>query len=191
MTDRSPLEETEARFKAVLEEYGKFLRHAIAQVCPRQLGIQLDDIEQEARLRLWRALESEREIRDVASYLYKVAVTTTIDAIRKVKARREEQLRLPEEDERNGMTTLPLADPQKSPEWVAEHRQLIGMVEEALSMLPERRRRAVALYLQGLNTAEIAELLGWSEPKARNLLYRGLQDLRQHLRVRGIDCEID
>jgi len=33
--------------------------------------------------------------------------------------------------------------------------------------------------------------LGWSEPKARNLLYRGLSDLRAQLRAEGIEYEID
>jgi DNA-directed RNA polymerase specialized sigma24 family protein len=57
----------------------------------------------------------------------------------------------------------------------------------ALAQLPENRRRAVGLHLQGLTTAEIGALLGWSEPKARNLVHRGLKDLRQSLRASGIE----
>ena len=38
-------------------------------------------------------------------------------------------------------------------------------------------------YPQG---REIAALMGWTEAKTRNLLYRGLADLRQALTVRGI-----
>ena len=36
---------------------------------------------------------------------------------------------------------------------------------------------------------EIAALLGWSEAKTRNLLYRGLADLRSALAARGIGPE--
>jgi RNA polymerase sigma-70 factor (ECF subfamily) len=43
--------------------------------------------------------------------------------------------------------------------------------------------------LQGLNTAEIGELMGWSEAKARNLVYRGLDDVRSQLRAHGLDYE--
>ena len=48
---------------------------------------------------------------------------------------------------------------------------------------------AVELYLQGMSSHEIADLLDWSEPKARNLIYRGLNDLRKDLRAEGIDLE--
>ena len=38
-----------------------------------------------------------------------------------------------------------------------------------------------------MTTDEIADLMGWSEPKARNLVYRGLKDLRKALRDAGIE----
>jgi DNA-directed RNA polymerase specialized sigma24 family protein len=38
-----------------------------------------------------------------------------------------------------------------------------------------------------MTSAEIGEILGWSEPKARNLVHRGLKDLRRELLVEGID----
>ena len=41
------------------------------------------------------------------------------------------------------------------------------------------RRRAVGLHLRGFTSTEIAQLLGWTEPKARNLTHRGLKDLRE------------
>jgi RNA polymerase sigma-70 factor (ECF subfamily) len=53
--------------------------------------------------------------------------------------------------------------------------------------LTENRRITVGLYLQGMTTEEIGGLLGWSEAKARNLVYRGLKDLRRELRALGID----
>ena len=92
--------EAEVRFNAIVEEYGKYLRNVIGKLCPSDLGLQHTDIEQEARIRLWRALQSGREILDPASYIYRIVATTTIDAIRRVKARREEQLRVVEEEGR-------------------------------------------------------------------------------------------
>lgn len=191
MIERSQMAEAEARFTAIVEEYGNFLRHTIAQLCPKDLGIQFDDIEQEAHLRLWRAIQSEREIQGAASYIYRVAVTTTIDAVRRVKARREEQLRLAEDDEEeeeNEMISLAV-DPKNSPDQVVERQQVMQKVEAALSGLSENRRRAVGLYLEGLTSQEIGDLLGWSESKARNLVYRGLNDLREQLRAEGIEYE--
>jgi RNA polymerase sigma factor (sigma-70 family) len=184
--------EVEARFNTIIEEYGRFLRNAIVKHCPKDLGLQFNDIEQEARVRLWRALQSEREIADLASYLYRIAVTATIDAIRRVKAKREEQLLTSEDD--SGVEAearvLP-ADPADRPDRVAERRLLIGKVREALARLADDRRRAVALYLEGMTSKEIAGIMGWTEARARNLAYRGLNDLRGLLQAQGIDYEID
>ena len=183
--------EVAARFDAVMEEFSKLLRHAITRLCPKNLGIQPEDIEQETRLRIWQAIESEREINNLASYIYRIAVTTTINEIRRAKARREAQLH-PAEDggaAEKGMSRM--EDPATPPDRLAEQQQVIQKVEEALARLPQDRRRAVGLYLEGWSSQEIADILGWSEPKARNLLYRGLKDLRQRLRVEGIEYEIE
>ncbi|MEW6733433.1 MAG: RNA polymerase sigma factor [Acidobacteriota bacterium] len=192
MYSKLPITQTEIEFNAVVEKYGEFLRNTIIQICPKDLGLHFDDIEQEARLRLWRALQSERKIIDLASYIYRIAVTTTIDAIRRVKARREDQLCQVEEDRVEEGTVLSGAiKSDQTPDRVAERQILIDKVKASLNRLPVERRRAVGLYLEGLTIQEIADLLGWSEPKARNLLYRGLQELRQQLRAEGVEYEID
>ncbi len=51
------------------------------------------------------------------------------------------------------------------------------------------RRSVVRMYLTGYDREEIADLLGWTEPKTRNLLYRGLADLREILTEMGIGPE--
>jgi RNA polymerase sigma-70 factor, ECF subfamily len=182
--------EESSRFELMVERYAALLRMLIQRHCPRDLGIQVGDIEQEARVRLWRALEREKEIHDPASYIHRIAVTTTIDAVRRVIARREDQLRLAEtaEDEETVAQVHTLAaDETQSPESVAQRRELMNAIGATVAALPENRRRAVELHLQGLTLPEIAELLGWTEGKARNLVYRGLDDLRSALRSKGIE----
>ena len=177
-------EESRARLERLLERYAVLLREQIALHCPRHLGIQIGDIEQEARLRLWKAVQREKELHDPASYIYRIAVTTTIDAVRRVLARREEQLHLDQED---GEPVRDFAaDPVQAPDAVTERRQLMSAIAAALGSLAESRRQAVELHLQGLTIPEIAELLRWSEARARNLVYRGMQDLREALRREGI-----
>jgi RNA polymerase sigma factor (sigma-70 family) len=119
-------------------------------------------------------------------------MTATLDAVRRIKAKREEQLRPVEDEyEDEGAPLALFSDPNRSPEAEAGRKQLAGKVQAALSRLSDNRRRAVGLYLEGMTSQEIATLLGWSEPKARNLLYRGLSDLRAQLRAEGIEYEID
>ncbi|HXG64577.1 MAG TPA: RNA polymerase sigma factor [Blastocatellia bacterium] len=188
----SRIQEKEMRFNAVVQEYGRFLRSVIIRLCPKDLGLEFGDIEQEARLKLWRALQSESEIGNLQSYIYRIAATATIDAIRKAKARREGQLRLAdEEEELEGEPQFLAADEKSLPDRIAERRQLMQKIEQALERLPDNRRRAVGLYLEGMTSREIADIMGWSEPKARNLTYRGLEDLRQQLRAEGVEYEID
>ncbi len=198
MVDKSRAIEVEERFNAVVEEFGVVLRRAIVRMCPRDKGLQFDDIEQEARLRLWRALQSEREVTNYASYLYRIAATATIDAMRRIQARHEEQLDLLTEQRADDgeiliapalvSATTPDRD---SPERVAESREAVGTVMSALAKLGDEQRRAVGMYLQGMTSQDVADLMGWTEPKSRNLIYRGLKELRKSLREEGIDYEIE
>jgi RNA polymerase sigma-70 factor (ECF subfamily) len=173
----------DARFAAVVERYGRLLRDAVARVFPRHLGLQFEDVEQEARLRLWKALESEREVRDLASYIYRVAATTTIDAIRRVKARREEPLEL--DDPAGPARPRPVPDGVDG-EAVLGRRLLLEKVERVMAGLDGRRSQVLRLHFQGFTTTEMGALLGSSEASARNLLHRGLKELRERLREEGI-----
>jgi RNA polymerase sigma factor (sigma-70 family) len=116
-------------------------------------------------------------------------VTTTINAVRRVKSRREEQLGFEAEGDEagEGQARLLADDPQKAPDRMAEQSEVMQKVKEALHRLPENRRLAVGLYLEGMTTEEIGNLMEWTEAKARNLAYRGLNDLRRELRSMGID----
>jgi RNA polymerase sigma factor (sigma-70 family) len=185
-----PRSETHERFERLMERYSALLHSVVAQHCPRGVGIEAGDIEQEARVRLWRALEREKELTDPASYIYRIAVTSAIDAVRRVVARREDQLSTDasDDDQAKDVLTIP-TDPSHAPDAVAARRELMARIAAAVVSLPENRRRAVELHLQGLSLSEIGELLGWSEAKARNLVYRGLDDLRDALRREGIDYE--
>src|SRR5215213_7487353 len=116
-------EETNARLERLLEEYSPVLRRGIEQHCPRDLGIQIGDIEQEARLRLWKALQRATNLSSPASYIHRIAVTTTIDAVRRVLARHEEQLH---PDDENGEPAVDYtADPIQQPDSVTERRELM------------------------------------------------------------------
>ena len=190
----------EQRLEEILAAYGRFLRGTLRRLAPRDSGLSLDELEQEVRIRLWRALESEREIASLSSYLYRIAATATLDAVRRARTRRRE---------------VPLADPLepeggRAPEeaWVkhraaedfrspddpaaaAARAQIRERIERARAAISPARRDAVGLHLQGYTTKEIGGLFGWSEPKARNLVYRGLADLKESLRNEGVEIEVD
>jgi RNA polymerase sigma-70 factor (ECF subfamily) len=132
-------------------------------------------------VRLWRALRRERAVRDPTSYIFRVAATAAIDAIRQVRARREAPI-ADREDDMPGAAAEPI-EPRPSPEQGAIQHEAVERAYVAIDNLPENRRQAVRLHLNGFTSEEIAGILGWTEAKARNLVSRGLQQARDQLRA--------
>ena len=147
-------------------------------------GSDVDELLQEIRIRLWRA-HREREtagehIASIsASYLHRTALSAAIDMIRRRRARGGDRTMVIEEQEES----LPEAP---GPDRDLEHSELAAQVERAIDSLQPSRRPVVRMHLMGHSREEIARLLGWSEAKTRNLLYRGLADLRERLLAEGV-----
>lgn len=174
----SPRDSLSGALDSVIGRFGRMLRSV-----GRRRGLDdadLDEMEQEVRLRLWRALSTSDRVRDAkTSYLYQTAVSATLDMIRRRRARPEEDLDAMEASESPG---VPVSD---APDAELEQNELVGRIAHAVDDLPEPRDVVVRLHLSGYHRTEIAELLGWTEPKVRNLLYRGLEDLRATLLASG------
>lgn len=147
----------------------------------RLAGDDVDELEQEIRLRLWKTLRTGEKIGGApASYVRQVARSAAIDLFRRRRARREETLS--EESERGAMT-VPTAEAQ------LVSAEFSASLARALEGLVSSRQGAVRMHLAGYPREEIADLMGWSEAKTRNLLYRGLEDLRERLTAMGITPE--
>ncbi len=144
----------------------------------------LDDVVQEVRIRLWRAFPTGEQIgRLGASYVYRTATSAALDLIRRRRARGADIT--DPADERLEQ----LAAATRGPQAELESNEALNEILETVEALIPPRRAVVRMYLSGYEREEIADVLGWSEAKTRNLLYRGLADLRERLRERGIDPE--
>jgi RNA polymerase sigma-70 factor (ECF subfamily) len=126
---------------------------------------EVDEVFQDVRIRLWNARGSEQISETGTSYVYKTAASAALDLIRR---------------RRSGLPTesLDVVD--------APATELGRAVDAAVDTIPASRRPVVRMYLMGYPREEIAALMGWTEAKTRNLLYRGLADLREALTARGI-----
>lgn len=139
---------------------------------------EIDELMQAVRLRLWRARGSSEQVEATpASYVYRTAMTAALDMLR-ARRRPEESIETVQEAQVAG---APRADA------AVESSELEAIVAAAVGEITASRRPVLRMYLAGYGREEIARLLGWSEAKTRNLLYRGLADLRELLRARGID----
>jgi RNA polymerase sigma factor (sigma-70 family) len=177
-TASSALEGLIARFGGLLRQVGR--RRGLTDA-------EAGELCQEVRIRMWHALTSGERIAEApASYVYRTAMSAALDMVRRRRARREEPLE--EWRDRSdpvfaGVAVAPLC------EGSLEREELARQVASVVSDLAEPRDVVVRTYLAGYNHREIAELLGWTEAKVRNLLYRGLADLRAKLTALGIGPE--
>jgi RNA polymerase sigma factor (sigma-70 family) len=138
---------------------------------------ELDEAEQEVRIRLWKVAGTPENLAQLsASYLQRVVTTAILDLLRR---RRRTATHDPVDE-------LPLADQRPGSDAEAEAASLSELVASSVASLAAARRVVVKLHLDGYRREEIETLLGWSEAKTRNLLYRGLADLRAALNAKGI-----
>jgi RNA polymerase sigma factor (sigma-70 family) len=170
-----------ARLDHLLRRFAARVRAQIESNRLIQHGIDPDDVEQEVRIRLWRALERDPNADFPASYIQKVVVTVMVDALRRVQARPAEAL--PEPDE--GQAELP--DAGVRPDRATSEAQQMAQLGDCLAALSPRRRRPLQLYLQGYALQELADLNGLTLDAARKLVYRGLEEVKQRLVARGWD----
>jgi len=137
-------------------------------------GSELDELMQDTRIRLWRMLEREGPSATVSpGYVYRAAISAAIDLVRRSRVEHKKHNVTLE------LVSSELEDPGSVS--VAEEQEILARLERALQDIPAARRPAVRLHLSGRHLDEIAQIMGWSRAKARNLLYRGLADLREHL----------
>jgi RNA polymerase sigma factor (sigma-70 family) len=166
------LEHIVSRFDAFIRRSAR--RHGLERA-------EVDEVVQELRLRMWKSLGTAELIRRAkASYIYRTAISASIDIIRRRRARRFQSTMIDD-----GLAEI-TADPPRRADAAADANDLAQTVHRAMALLPESRRAVVRMHLAGYERDEIAALLGWTEPKTRNLLYRGLADLREILESWGI-----
>jgi RNA polymerase sigma factor (sigma-70 family) len=163
-------EDHEAQFSSIQEKYRRLIRKAIGKVSRFFTDFDLQDIEQEVHIKLWKLMVSGQKMNYPATYVYKMAATTAIDALRKMKLNQPEPV-----TQFSSTTETSMA--------------ILDVLEVALKKIASSRQTAVRLYLQGYSAEEIAQLMDWTSARARNLTYRGLEDLRLLLKQEGIDYE--
>ena len=174
-----PSIEIQLRLEQILRDYGTRLRYLLRSHKLEQHGIDPDDVEQEVRIRLWRAIERDRFGDFHASYIQRAVTSAVIDALRRAEVRAADPL---PDDMVEGS---PLPDPGVGPERRASDGERMKGLQQCLAQLPERRRLPIALHLEGFSLQEIADRIGTSAEASRKLVTRGLDELKIRLREQG------
>ena len=137
------------------------------------------DITQEIFIKVFTSLHSFKENSSFSTWLYRIAVNTCIDFLRK---RKEETLPIKEEigvgnERRHGSSYAQL------PEDFAEKQELKEALLKAINSLPHEQRICVILRdIQGFSYTEMSEILMCSLGTIKSRLNRGRRALREILK---------
>jgi RNA polymerase sigma-70 factor, ECF subfamily len=143
----------------------------------RRFGLdagEADEVAQEVFLRAWRGLARFEERAQFSTWLYRIAFN---EAQRRLSRRAPPAVK-PDPDGQDPVVSLPEAT-QLGPEARALDHEFEQTLEQALAQLPDEWRAAVVLRdIQGLATAEAAEIVGIGEAAFKSRLHRGRMQLR-------------
>ncbi len=180
MTDREKKEEI---FNQLMESFSSFIHSHILKYNLQRFGLEAEDLVQEIKLKVWKIIDDEKTINCPPSYLKKVIESAVIDQIRKIRKEEEvfysERQKLISEIEPRGNS------------YNEQFGSLKELMIKAADRLLDSRKTVVKLYLLNMSLPEISDYLNYSQAKTRNLLYRGLEDLKKILEEIGLKNEKD
>ena len=155
------------------EAFAEIVRRYAAVVygtCHRILGdrARAEEVSQDTFFRLLR--RPEAVTRSLGGWLHRAATQLAIDAVRSDAARRKRELKV-------------RAEPRRISRW----DELSPLIDEALAELPEGTRTLlVRHFLQGKSQASLAIEHLISPATVSRRVARGLEELRQRLRRKGV-----
>lgn len=169
-------------FDSVINKFTRFIKGNIQKFNLPKEGIDPDDVFQEVRIKIWNLLNDEKTIVNYSSYIKKIVDSSVIDQIRKMRRERGLLLQQKHKAISEWKSTYEIDN--------IDDKNLKKILGDTVDSLLESRRKVVKLYLLNLTLEEIATLFNWSRDKTRNLLYRGLSDLKKALKEKDIEYEI-
>lgn len=170
-----------ARYAHLMSSYDRLIRGIVARV-GRRLGfgrdnfLARDDIAQEVRLELWKQVARGQAIDFPATYIYKATLRETLRALRRQASRDTVSV-----DDSGAEELKDPSDPFHAMAAKEQFREIIL----AIRLLTPERQHAVRAHLTGFAFHEIMRLYGWTYQKTRNLIARGMGDLRKSLNDNG------
>jgi RNA polymerase sigma-70 factor, ECF subfamily len=169
----------DAAFRALVVRHEPVVAATVIGMLGR--GADADDVGQETFVRLYRSLDRFRGEASLKTYLVRIAINLSLNALR---ARRRARHRFVSRDDAGA----PLAEPAVAPAEPGGEAELRAAVHAAVGRLGPKHRPVVVLrMLEGMSTRETAQALGVPEGTVLSRLSRALRELRTHLApyVRG------
>ena len=141
-----------------------------------------EDIAQEVFIEVYRSIDNFRAKSKLSTWLYRIAVTKSLDFLRKKKAQKRIQFvkslfGMNEEE-------LQIADHKIThPHLRLEQQERLHTLHRAINQLADNQRVAFTLNkFEGLSYKEIAEIMNLSLSSIESLIHRAKGNLKKRLR---------
>ena len=170
-------------FEVLVERY----QHRLLSVMVHLIGRaeEAEDLTQEVFLRIYRARKGYRPRAKFSTWLFTIANNLALNHLRDKKRRSPSPTPADgTEPTSAGRAAGRLRSREGTPSAPPSQAELPDVVREAVAMLDEDQKMAVLLSkFEDLGYAEIAEVMGRSEPAVKSLLARARNHLREQLEL--------
>ncbi|MFB0947140.1 MAG: RNA polymerase sigma factor [Spirosomataceae bacterium] len=169
---------SEAAFKQLVETYQVRVYNTVLSLV--QHNEEAEDIAQEVFIEVYRSIDKFREDSSLGTWVYRIATTKSLEAIRKKKTQKrfafisslfgknDELIHQPTDFEHPGV--------------VAENKELAQNLFVAIGKLPNNQRIAYTLVnVEGLSYVETAEAMDITKSSVESLIFRAKGNLKKLL----------
>jgi RNA polymerase sigma-70 factor (ECF subfamily) len=136
------------------------------------------DVVQMTFLRAWQRLDRYNATWSFATWLYRIGTNIAIDLIRSRSSRERAH-------QAGGEHQLRVVSSRDEPAELSRLREVDAILAELVQLLtPQQRASFVMREVEGMDTADVARILGCSPATVRNHVFQARKVLREEMRTR-------
>lgn len=166
-------------FEALMEKHMGIIYNIALRMAANQDDA--EDMTQEIMIKIFRSLGSFKGNSKFSTWIYRVAVNTCLDELKKKKNKKHLSLDA-EISGDDGENQIEIKDDSPSPEKLAEQNELRDMVAAAVKLLSDEHRAVIVLRdIRGMSYNEIAGILGCSDGTVKSRISRARAQLKMIL----------
>lgn len=166
-------------FEALMEKHMGIIYNIALRMTANQDDA--EDMTQEIMIKIFRSLGSFKGNSKFSTWIYRVAVNTCLDELKKKKNKKHLSLDA-EISGDDGENQIEIKDDSPSPEKLAEQNELRDLVAAAVKLLSDEHRAVIVLRdIRGMSYSEIAGILGCSDGTVKSRISRARAQLKMIL----------
>jgi RNA polymerase sigma-70 factor (ECF subfamily) len=162
-------------YRSLITDYGDRVYNTVLSML--QHAEEAEDVVQEVFIAVYQNISKFRGDAKLSTWVYRIAITKSLEALRKKKRRKEEAFHIP-----GAEGVKDLISPFHHPGVQLEHKEQAAVLFAAIARLPDTQQTAFVLHkMEGLSYLEISGIMETTLSGVESLMYRAKQSLQKHL----------